>query len=712
MQVLIRVDASHTIGTGHVMRCLTLANVLKAKGVEIIFVCREHKGHLCVYLEEQGFSVSRLTNDDKKRSKVKIANVPEHAAWLNTSWQNDAEQTCGIIDALDIKPDWIIVDHYALDYRWETVLRDKIKKLMVIDDLAGRQHNCDILLDQNLIVDYLTRYKDKVSSDSRLMLGTEYALLQPDYMELHDRIPPRSGQVKRLLVFFGGADIENLTGQVTNIFRRIDRMDIHLDVVLTSNNPYKDTLCQQVKDIENIHIYSGLSTLAPLMAKADLAIGASGATSWERCCLGLPSLVISLAENQIPIAKEMHRSGLIKWLGHKDEIDQNIIEGALRDIIDKGLDNDWSVKCKMIVDGMGAYRVCNVMLIGADTKLRARHARPDDEIFLMKWKGYMDETSDEMHSWFYECLRNPGSFQLYIIETEENIQIGYICFRLVNGVWNLDYKLAKVYKDREIDQKLLIAGISKLRIEKNDRIFFGNISNSTSINVQSIEPIELNIIDKKNPKYSIGICSDTDSWINLYIPQLVIGWMEKGHKVSWVHDANDFTKGDMSFYLSYGSIVNKDVLNLFRNNLVVHESGLPRGKGWSPLTWQVLEGASTIPITLFEAEENVDSGVIYLQRNIELKGDELVDDLRQAQVEATISLCCSFVDDYPNVTYKPQTQSGEVSYYSRRYPKDSKIDIDRTIRSQFNIFRVSDNKRYPVWFETDNTLYTLQIDKK
>ena len=134
-------------------------------------------------------------------------------------------------------------------------------------------------------------------------------------------MPPRVGIPKRLLIYFGGADVDNLTGLCIDAFLKLNRNDVVVDVVISLNSPYEKMIHQQIRDTKNIKIYSGMKTLAPLMAKADLAIGAGGATSWERCCLGLPALVITLAENQLPIAQELHNRGLIKWLGHKDDVD-------------------------------------------------------------------------------------------------------------------------------------------------------------------------------------------------------------------------------------------------------------------------------------------------------------------------------------------------------------------------------------------------------
>ena len=310
LQIVFRTDASPTIGTGHVMRCLTLAGALVEKGAEVSFICREHAGHLCDLIEAQGFRVYRLPAPD---SDFEAGRTPAHAAWLGATWQEDAGQTGAVIKTLGARPDWLVVDHYALDSRWERALRPLVGRIFVIDDIADRDHDCDLLLDQNLFADMQTRYADKVPADCRLLLGPEYALLQPIYAELHDRIPPREGPIRRILISFGGADRDNLTGRALVAFLGLNRPDIDVDVVISGSSPYASEIRALVAGRTNIHLHSNLPTLAPLMTRADLAIGAAGITSWERLCLGLPALVVTLAENQRPFAEELQPLWLVRW---------------------------------------------------------------------------------------------------------------------------------------------------------------------------------------------------------------------------------------------------------------------------------------------------------------------------------------------------------------------------------------------------------------
>lgn len=209
----------------------------------------------------------------------------------------------------------------------------------------------------------------------------------------------------------------------------------------------------------------------------------------------------------------------------------------------------------------------------------------------------------------------------------------------------------------------------------------------------------------------ITILTDADSWINAELDDLIMEWEKHGHSLHWAHQTTDLPIADFCFCLSFGQLLPKEVRARFRHTLVVHESDLPHGKGWSPLTWQILEGKSRIPVTLFEAADLVDSGCIYAQSWIELEGHELVEELRAAQSAATRTLCRWFVENYPNSIALSREQTGKESRYPRRKPADSALDPEKTIAEQFNLLRVVDNQRYPAFFELHGHRYNLTINR-
>jgi methionyl-tRNA formyltransferase len=203
------------------------------------------------------------------------------------------------------------------------------------------------------------------------------------------------------------------------------------------------------------------------------------------------------------------------------------------------------------------------------------------------------------------------------------------------------------------------------------------------------------------------LVDNPNSWIVPYAKELQHELLEKNNECFLIYYHDEVTAGDILCLLSCEKIFK--TLSLNKYNLVVHESDLPKGKGWSPVTWQVLEGLQKIPITLFEAEEAVDAGEIYAKENILLKGHELLPEIKNQQGNATKKLIHKFIDKYPVITGAKQT--GSSTFYAKRKAKDSELDIDKSIRAQFNLLRVCDNERYPAFFTMENTKYILKIYK-
>ena len=214
-----------------------------------------------------------------------------------------------------------------------------------------------------------------------------------------------------------------------------------------------------------------------------------------------------------------------------------------------------------------------------------------------------------------------------------------------------------------------------------------------------------------NKFLSISIVSDKDSWINDYISKFIDRIAKNKHFVSWEHNIKKVQHGDICFLLGCGQLMSKKVMNRNKINLVVHESSVPSGKGWSPLTWQILEGKNRIPITLLEVADKVDSGKIYLQDEIVFEGHELIDELRTVQANRTFKLCGKFIDKFPFILEEGKVQEGKSSFYKKRGPEDSEIDVESTISKSFNLLRIVDNKRYPAFFYMKGQKYKLQIER-
>lgn len=209
---------------------------------------------------------------------------------------------------------------------------------------------------------------------------------------------------------------------------------------------------------------------------------------------------------------------------------------------------------------------------------------------------------------------------------------------------------------------------------------------------------------------SVIVDSNT-SWILPYAQKLVEHLTSRNYDARFCKNHDEISDGDIAFYLGCVKITPVQILAKNKHNLVVHESDLPKGKGFSPLTWQILEGKNRIPIVLFEAVESVDAGLVYIKDEIVFNGDELIEEMRDKQGKMTLELCVKFVEKYPGIVACAVSQEGDETFYKRRKPQDSKLDPGKTIADQFNLLRVVDNERYPAFFEINGCKYSLKIEK-
>jgi UDP-2,4-diacetamido-2,4,6-trideoxy-beta-L-altropyranose hydrolase len=355
MHVVFRTDASLVMGQGHVMRCLTLANALRAQGIRSTFVCRQHSGNMCDFIESSGFAVRRLPMGSTFAAS---GSTLPHDAWLGATWAEDAMQTSAVIAIDSVLPTWLIVDHYALDTRWENALRPAAQRIMAIDDIADRAHTADLLLDQNFYPDMAQRYAQLLNLNCIQLLGPKYSLLRDEFIEFRQHPRPRDGSVKRGMVFFGGSDTTNETGKALDAVALLNRPDIEFDIVIGAANPHKDELTDQCAKLTHVNLHCQVSNMAQLMHNADLALGAGGTATWERCVLGLPALVLSVADNQIAIAEGVDQLKAQRYLGAASTVSPRILADAMTQAIeDPRMLEEMSNKALALVDTHGTQRV-------------------------------------------------------------------------------------------------------------------------------------------------------------------------------------------------------------------------------------------------------------------------------------------------------------------------------------------------------------------
>lgn len=302
MKVLLRADASVQIGSGHVMRCLTLAHALRQQGAECHFVCRQNDGNLIDYIMQQGFMVFSLCG----------------------IFENEAQDAKQTLAQLAQQYQLLVVDHYSLAKTYCTELRQQCRQIMVIDDLANRQHDCDLLLDQNLLPNASSRYNHLVPAHCIQLLGPSYALLREEFYQTKAQPIPQ-----HILVSFGGSDEHNLTTLAITAIASLKFQQVTADIVIGANNPWRTELEKQLASQPNMQLHVQCNYMAALMQKAQLMLGAGGASHWERCISRLPGLIVTVAENQQATTAYLEQLGACVWLGQAAEMSAQVFTEQL-----------------------------------------------------------------------------------------------------------------------------------------------------------------------------------------------------------------------------------------------------------------------------------------------------------------------------------------------------------------------------------------------
>jgi UDP-2,4-diacetamido-2,4,6-trideoxy-beta-L-altropyranose hydrolase len=307
-KILFRVDSSVTLGTGHVMRCLALADWLSEQENTISFLCKPLTGNIAQSILDKGYPVQWIENESEGIEKIQSLGA-------GRKW------------------DWIIVDHYQLDCRWESQVRSFVEKVMVIDDLANRGHDCDVLLDQNYFEKMSERYREWIPKDCITLLGPHYALLRKEFFAESGKLRLRDGFVKRMLVSFGGSDPTDETRKTLDALEILKKNAIIVDIIAGGANRCQAEIKACCEAHSNYHYYDYVSNMAQMMQQADLMIGAGGTMTWERCYMGLPSLTIVVADNQRETTQAVAKAGATISLGWHEEVTPATLAKALTCIL-------------------------------------------------------------------------------------------------------------------------------------------------------------------------------------------------------------------------------------------------------------------------------------------------------------------------------------------------------------------------------------------
>ena len=404
--VVFRVDSSLTIGTGHVMRCLALAARVSQSGRTCHFICRDHPGHQGSAIEGEGHRLTMLPLENCQEGDSSDPEGP-YDAWLGCTWREDADRTVAAMDAIPI---WMVVDHYALDSRWESAVRLHCRRMMVIDDLAARAHDCDIVLDQT---------PGRTASDyaqlahGRCLAGPSYALLRRGFLESRQisNLRRSDAGVREILINMGGIDLGNATTRVLDALRTLDFPEApRFTVVMGGKAPWLGVVqalanqfpfpCRVMVDVRD---------MANLAAESDLAIGAAGVAALERCCLGLPSVLVILAENQRKGGLALRAANAAEVIESADDIATKLVP-MVKSLFDSARRASMSEAEQQLVDGRGVDRVFAEMQRVSSQDARLRRMRAGDLEQVRSWRNddrvnqYMFSATsvsvDEHQKWF------------------------------------------------------------------------------------------------------------------------------------------------------------------------------------------------------------------------------------------------------------------------------------------------------------------------
>lgn len=353
--VVFRADAATWIGTGHIMRCLTLADALCDAGAVCMFVCREHQGNMIEAVRGRGYEVAALSPAAPEAMRA----GPSYRDWLGADWKSDAAETRRAIG--DIPVDWVIVDHYGIDARWHNAVRSRAQRIAAIDDIAGRPFGVDLLINPNLGTTAESYGRDETGS--KMLLGPKFALLRPQFAEARRALSRRDGRAERLLICFGGTDYGNATKAAVTAALDASLPDIDVVVVVGACYPHVSDLAQCVDRNPRITLLSAVVNMADLMVASDLFLGAGGGMTWERAAVGLPALVVSLAENQVHASQNADIAGIQTYIGDARALSTaDYIEQLGLSLSDPEKLRRQEAAGLALVDGCGTARVVQELL--------------------------------------------------------------------------------------------------------------------------------------------------------------------------------------------------------------------------------------------------------------------------------------------------------------------------------------------------------------
>ena len=434
------------------------------EGGQVMFLSAPATGPWRATVESRGHSFSVLPLGE---TAVRDS-TPPHAHWAPWGQQADA---AAVVEFLHDPVDLLIVDHYAFDARWERATRSVGRRLLVIDDLADRDHDCDILLDHNPQDELGSRYETLLPLHTVRLIGPHYALLRPEFINARAGRNPRDGTIRRIMVFMGGTDPVLATPMILAVLSLPDFSALPVDIATSAANNNLSVVESAAAVRGNVSIHVDTPSIADLFAAADLAIGAGGVAMMERCCVGLPTVALSIAENQKQGLEWLSHRGVIHYLGDFNDLTDQRLADALRHLLSSPDEMRlMASRAGALVDGLGTDRIVSV-LTGHRMGICIRPATFDDAQILYRWRNSDDVRAasfngdqfsyDDHLRWFSQALVNGG--HVILIGFVGECRVGSVRYAIADDGAGVSIVVDPTFYRRGVGRELLEAGERYLR---------------------------------------------------------------------------------------------------------------------------------------------------------------------------------------------------------------------------------------------------------
>jgi UDP-2,4-diacetamido-2,4,6-trideoxy-beta-L-altropyranose hydrolase len=463
-QVVMRADASIRIATGHVMRCLTLAKVFRQCGHQVQFICRNLVGNRIEMIQSEGFEVSVLPKPLIEESDSSC----RHSDWLETTQMNDAMQTIQVLpDAVD----YLVVDHYAIDAAWERKLKPYTQRMIVLDDLADRKHECDVLLDQHRLgASQQSVYAGYVPEKCQVLLGPKFALLRDEFIKAYESLKSKElllkvGAVQRILLFMtGGADLNHDTRWALKALESEVFHDLEVNVVIGSTHHDLIGIQKHITTLPHIHLHVDISNIADLMAASDLAIGSGGGALWERGALGLPSMVCAISENQKQGVSACVKAGMIYLISRKSTPVQ--LREMLQDLIRDFERRKHLSLCSLSICSVFGSAKAAAVILSPNVGLHLATMQDARWIWQVRNQASVRLNSQQQspiswethQQWFDQALMNPNRVMLIVTDQDLKIDVGILRYDINDKVAEVSIALSEQFCGRGYGSAMLFHG--------------------------------------------------------------------------------------------------------------------------------------------------------------------------------------------------------------------------------------------------------------